>query len=76
MASDGIVVVPKSPSLRKGKKSRKFGRKKTRSTAQARYNAEKRWLVNKARRILKNNGEVALEAFCDRHTLPRKSLGL
>lgn len=70
-----VVVIPKSASRKGGKKGRKVGRK-NRRPGHKRYNEEKRWLKNKARRILKNNGEAALEAFCDRHSLPRKSLGL
>jgi hypothetical protein len=49
----GIPVLerPKS-SRKKGKKNRKHGRQ-ARRPGKARYNAEKRWEKNKARRIAK-----------------------
>lgn len=37
----------------KGKKGRKFGREKDRHPAHKRYNAEKRWIFNKAMNVVR-----------------------
>ena len=46
-----------SDSKKKGKKNRKFGRA-SRKPSHTRYNAEKRWEINKARKKAKNQKHV------------------
>lgn len=70
-----LTIVIRKTHRKGGKKGRKIGRK-GRRPCHTRYNEEKRWRKNKAKRILKNNGEAALENYCDRVSVSRKTLGV
>lgn len=52
MKTDKIVIIPRSNRSKSGGGARKIGRM-ARKPAHLRYNAERRWEANKARRIAK-----------------------
>jgi hypothetical protein len=55
--------------MAQGQKGRKLGRQKNRSKAHARYHGEKRWLVNKAKKIARH--ERAIERKAAKLAKPR-----